>query len=68
MNRKDALKAMLLTAAAVASGDPVLSKEMEAEHKTKLYQKVKGNINHSVCRWCYNKIPLPELCREWWIK
>ena len=23
---------------------------------------LKGNINHSACRWCYNKIPLDELC------
>ena len=21
-----------------------------------------GRINHSVCRWCYGKIPLPDLC------
>ncbi len=25
--------------------------------------KLKGNINHSVCRWCYGKIPLDELCK-----
>lgn len=24
---------------------------------------LKGNVNHSVCRWCYEKIPLEELCR-----
>lgn len=24
---------------------------------------LKGNINHSVCRWCYSKIPLEELCQ-----
>ena len=23
---------------------------------------LKGRINHSACRWCYNKIPLEELC------
>ena len=23
---------------------------------------MKGNINHSVCRWCYGGIPLEELC------
>ena len=22
---------------------------------------LKGNVNHSVCRWCYNGIPLEEL-------
>ena len=25
--------------------------------------KLKCNINHSVCRWCYGKIPLEDLCR-----
>ena len=25
--------------------------------------KLKGNINHSVCRWTYGFIPLDELCR-----
>jgi hydroxypyruvate isomerase len=23
---------------------------------------LKGNINHSVCQWCYNDIPLEKLC------
>lgn len=27
-------------------------------------QDLKGNINHSVCRWCYNDIPLDELCEK----
>jgi hydroxypyruvate isomerase len=25
--------------------------------------KLKGNINHSVCRWCYNEISLDDLCK-----
>ncbi|MFM2145803.1 MAG: hypothetical protein RL732_639 [Bacteroidota bacterium] len=25
-------------------------------------QSLKGNINHSACRWCYASIPLEELC------
>jgi hydroxypyruvate isomerase len=24
---------------------------------------MKGRIHHSVCRWCYDKIPLDDLCR-----
>lgn len=23
---------------------------------------MKGNVNHSACRWCYNSIPLEEFC------
>jgi hydroxypyruvate isomerase len=25
--------------------------------------KLKGNINHSVCRWCYGKVSLEDLCK-----
>ena len=25
---------------------------------------LKGNINHSVCRWCFNSIPLDEFCEN----
>ena len=25
---------------------------------------LKGNINHSVCRWCYGQIPLEEFCEK----
>ncbi|WP_234735758.1 hydroxypyruvate isomerase family protein [Tellurirhabdus bombi] len=26
--------------------------------------KLKGNINHSVCQWCYSKIPFEDLCKN----
>ncbi|RMG03031.1 MAG: hydroxypyruvate isomerase [Planctomycetota bacterium] len=26
-------------------------------------EPLKGNINHSVCRWCYGKISLEDLCK-----
>jgi hydroxypyruvate isomerase len=26
--------------------------------------KLKGNINHAVCRWCFNHLTLDELCTE----
>lgn len=28
-----------------------------------LEENLKGRINHSVCRWCYNSIPFEELCQ-----
>src|SRR5215470_9414246 len=24
---------------------------------------LKGNVNHSVCKWCYPKVPLEDLCK-----
>jgi hydroxypyruvate isomerase len=26
--------------------------------------RVKGNLNQSVCRWCYGRVPLEKLCEE----
>lgn len=25
---------------------------------------MKGRVNHSVCKWCYAKVPLEDLCKE----
>src|SRR5688572_32102246 len=27
-------------------------------------QNLKGRIRHSVCKWCYGKIPLEEFCQS----
>jgi hydroxypyruvate isomerase len=27
------------------------------------FQALKGNINHSVCRWCFNSLTIIELCK-----
>ena len=57
MNRKQALKKMALgTATALAL--PQLAKGMDI-----LSPELKNNINHSVCRWCYNSIPLEDLAK-----
>ena len=56
MNRKQALKTMAASAlGAVAL--PQIAKSMNA-----LPAETKGNINHSVCQWCYNDIDLEKLC------
>jgi hydroxypyruvate isomerase len=33
-----------------------------ASEEGSIEMKLKGNINHSVCRWCYGDIPLEQLC------
>jgi hydroxypyruvate isomerase len=58
LTRKQALKTM----AAGAMGSlslPAFSKSLENMNLTSM----KGNINHSVCQWCYSSIPLEELTR-----
>ena len=32
--------------------------------KNMTIKELKGNINHSACRWCYSKIPLEELLQH----
>lgn len=35
-----------------------------ANHKSAMFKRLKGNINHSVCRWCFGSIPLEEFCKD----
>lgn len=58
-DRRKAIKNILAGSAALAAGSSVLSSFAAAEKKTTM---LKGNINHSVCRWCFSSIPLDELC------
>jgi len=56
MTRRKFIKSATLAAAAT----PLLPKTARAEPKPAA--KLKGNIHHSVCRWCYAKIKLDDLC------
>jgi len=56
MKRKDAIK--LMTAGTLGIG---LSSSLTTEASTPKPLKLKGNINHSACRWCYRDIPLEQL-------
>lgn len=57
MKRKDAVK----TIAAGLTGAAFLPKPLSAMESNQPLS-LKGNINHSVCQWCYGDIPLDELC------
>lgn len=58
--RRIALKKMVVASGAVAGLS--LSNRIEAAEAA-LHVNLKGKVNHSVCRWCYNSIPLEELCQ-----
>jgi len=47
---------------AVAALGSSLSHRLEAAD-AQMGDKLKGKVNHSVCRWCYDKIPLDDLCK-----
>ena len=57
MNRKQALRTMAATAAGTMAL-PAFAKAFSI-----LPADLKGNINHSACRWCYDKIPLEDLAQ-----
>jgi hydroxypyruvate isomerase len=59
ISRRSALTKIASTSA-VAVAAAQLSRRLGAADAT---TKLKGRIKQSVCRWCYGKIPLEELCR-----
>jgi len=60
-NRRSAIRNIIAGSAAIgASG--VLTSFADAPTNKMANEKLKGNINHSVCRWCYAEIPLDQLC------
>jgi hydroxypyruvate isomerase len=56
-----AIKKIAGTTAAAVAGASLAHRLSAAE--AILDDKLKGNINHSVCRWCYSNIPLEDLCK-----
>ncbi|HEX9509865.1 MAG TPA: TIM barrel protein [Puia sp.] len=59
-SRRAAIKNIVAGTAAFGTAGMLPLAASAAEDQKKL--KLKGNINHSVCRWCYGDIPLEELC------
>ncbi len=60
ITRRSAL-GKISASAAIASVAGSLSERLRAADNT-AGAAVKGHINHSVCKWCYAKIPLEDLC------
>lgn len=58
--RRAALK-KIAGSAAVLSASSILSCNIQAAENA-LGEDMKGKINHSVCKWPYDKIPLEEFC------
>jgi hydroxypyruvate isomerase len=59
-NRRSAIKNMVTGTVAVGAAGMLSSFTTAAEENTMM--SLKGNINHSACRWCYSTIELDELC------
>lgn len=58
-SRRNALKTIAASALLLGTPPALLSMNSEEFEAT---DKLKGKINHSVCRWTLNDLPLEELC------
>jgi hydroxypyruvate isomerase len=58
MQRRDLIKTLAASASTVFIGSTGFTKQEANEVSSQL----KGNINHSVCQWCYPDLSLEELC------
>ncbi|MCX6297608.1 MAG: TIM barrel protein [Bacteroidetes bacterium] len=58
-SRRTAIKNIFTGSAALAAGASLSSFSSDMKPSN---PPLKGNINHSACRWCYNDIPLEQLC------
>lgn len=61
-SRRNAMKKIIGGAATVAVAGVVASRIDAAD--LGMGSALKGKINHSVCRWCYDSIPLEDLCKS----
>lgn len=62
ISRRTAIKTVLAgSAAAAVSG--IASTATAAVNETTLKTPLKGNIRHSVSKWCFGNIPLDEFCQ-----
>src|SRR4051812_48653912 len=59
MKRRDVVRNLLISGTAIVAA-PATS--LAGRRDTEMNSKLKGNINHSVCYWTYNFLPLDELC------
>ncbi|MHA4811911.1 hydroxypyruvate isomerase family protein [Flavitalea flava] len=60
-SRRVAIKNIIAGTTAMGAAGMFSSLGASASEDKKSY-KLKGNINHSVCRWCYGDIPLEDFC------
>jgi hydroxypyruvate isomerase len=61
LSRRSALQTLTGSAAVLAAASSLSHRLCAAEAAGGA--KLKGRINHSVCKWCYDKIPLDEFCQ-----
>lgn len=61
ISRRSALRKVAGSTALLAAANSI--PELRAEDKP-AGPPMKGRINHSVCKWCYGKVPLEDFCQS----
>lgn len=61
ISRRSALRKIAGSTVAVATAASLSHRLNAADAASR--PNLKGHINHSVCKWCYGKIPLDEFCQ-----
>jgi hydroxypyruvate isomerase len=64
MIRRTALKTLTGTAFTLPALTNSFASSMSQSDATTAPLALKGHINHSVCKWCYGKIPLDDFCKS----
>jgi hydroxypyruvate isomerase len=64
VNRRKLIKQVLTGSAAIATGAVLPSNILAAVKNQEAAQPLKGNIQHSACRWCYDSIPTATLAKN----
>ncbi|MCZ4224606.1 hydroxypyruvate isomerase family protein [Pedobacter rhodius] len=64
LNRRSALKNIIAGTAAIGVSSGFSALAMDNTDLTAQESKLKGNINHSVCRWCFSALDVETLCIE----
>jgi hydroxypyruvate isomerase len=60
LSRRSALRTITGVSAALAGASSLTDRLFAAQATAGA--KLNGHINHSVCKWCYSKIPLDDFC------
>jgi hydroxypyruvate isomerase len=61
-SRRSALKKIASATSLSVVSDSMFNRIAAAETQLD-EEKLSGKINHSACRWCYNTIPLEDMCK-----
>ncbi len=64
VNRRKLIKQVLTGSAALATGVVIPSNILAAVKNQTSPSPLKGNINHTACRWCYGGIPIDTLAKN----